>query len=151
MGVAVELEGHMVIEPGERCDSALDISTADPSTVIGQGTVITGSASITLRPPRCGSTETSVEVGYDDARGGPGLASAASLICSASVFLLSVGPLPQPSSTDRARTYLVAPLFGRPVGRPTRKGSLFEVLGSGCSGPRRFPCVQYERMIRHQP
>ena len=45
----------------------------------------------------------------------------------------------------------MAPLFVRPVGRSTRKGPLFEVLGRGCSGPRRFPCVRYGRTIRHQP
>ena len=148
--MAVELEGHADIESGERCDSALDFPAADPFTVLGQGTVITGRVSITPQPPQCGSTEIFVEVGSGDERGGSGLASAASLVYSFSVFLPSVGLLPQSSSTDCARTHLVAPLFGRPVGRSTAKGSLFEVLGRGCSAPRRFPCLRFERTIRHQ-
>ena len=43
----------VVIESRERCDSALDFHTAGPFIVIGQGTVITRSASTTLQPRPC--------------------------------------------------------------------------------------------------
>ena len=104
----------MVIESGERCDSALDLPTTDPFTVIGQGTVITGSVSITLQPLQFGSTAIFVEVGSDDKRGGSGPASAASLVSSVSVFL--------PSSTDRVRTHLVTPLLGALLDARREKG-----------------------------
>ena len=77
----------VVMESGERCDSALDFRTAAPLTVIRQGTVIPGSVSITLQPLQYGSTEIFVEVGSDDKRGGSCIASAASLVSSVSVFL----------------------------------------------------------------
>ena len=74
--------------------------TAGPFIVIGQGTVITRSATTTLQPLQCGSTAIFVEVGSDDEGGGSGPASAASLVYSVSVLLPGVGSLPQPSSTD---------------------------------------------------
>ena len=47
---------------------------------------------------QCGGTAVFVEVGSDDKRGGSGLASAASLVYSASVFSPSIGPLaPSPA------------------------------------------------------
>ena len=97
---AVELEGQAAIESGERCDSALDFPTADLFSVIGQVTVINGIVSITLQPLQCGSAVIFVEAGSDDERGRSGLASAASLVYSVSVFLPSVGPLPQRSSAN---------------------------------------------------